>query len=152
VIGGAVLLAAAGTAGALAGLPGGSPGSDRPGAPVSEDDVRDVASDFAEAYETEDGAALRRLLTPDVQRVLPAGVARGRSRVVAEYERQFRAQDTRSYELGDLEVQGGTAGRASGTYRVERGGGKAIEGQIVLGVVRQASRTRIALIAVTPRT
>jgi hypothetical protein len=83
--------------------------------------------------------------------VLPAGVAHGRSQVVAEYERQFRAQDTRRYELDDLQAQGGLAGRASGTYRVERAGRRSIEGQIVLGVVRQAGRPRIALIALTPR-
>ena len=61
--------------------------------------------DFAQAYEAEDGAALRRMLTPGVQRVLPSGVARGRGRVVNEYERQFRSQDTRGYELEDLEAQ-----------------------------------------------
>ena len=83
-------------------------------------------------------------------RVLPSGVARGRGRVVREYESQFRAQETQGYELEDLAVQGGRAGRASGGYRVEREGRRAIEGRIVLGVVRDRGQPRIGLIAVTP--
>ena len=47
-------------------------------------------------------------------------------------------------------AKGGRVGRASGAYRVQRKGGKAIEGQIVLGVVRDRGRPRIGLIAVTP--
>jgi len=145
-----VLLAAAAAAFAFAG--GGAGGAGDPSAPLSEDDVRGAAEDFAEAYEAEDGAALGRLLTRGVERVLPAGVARGRARVVGEYERQFRANATQRYELDDLEATGGRAGRASGRYRVVREGGDAIEGRIVLGVVRDRGRPRVALIAVTPDT
>ena len=150
-LGAAVLaLAAAGTAVALIGLPGGSSGNDNARAPLSADEVRDVAQDFAQAYEDEDGKALGRLLTRDVQRVLPSGVARGRTRVVREYRSQFRAQDTQHYTLDDLEVQSGRAGRASGSYRVERNDGDPIEGRIVLGMVRDRGEPRIGLIAVTP--
>ena len=149
---GAVLaIAAAGTAVALVGLPGGSSGNGRARAPLSADEVRDVAQDFAQAYEAEDGRALGRLLTRDVQRVLPSGAARGRARVVREYRSQFRAQDTQHYELDDLAVQGGRAGRASGSYRVERQDGDPIEGRIVLGMVRDRGEPRIGLIAVTPQ-
>ncbi|MDQ1741332.1 MAG: hypothetical protein QOE53_2984 [Pseudonocardiales bacterium] len=140
----AVAVAALGIAG------GGGAGAGQPNAPLSDGDVRDVADAFARAYEAEDGAALGRLLTRDVQRVLPTGVARGRSRVVAEYERQFRAQATRHYDLEGLEAHGGRVGRASGGYRVRRAGRKTIEGRIVLGVVRDRGRPRIGLIAVTP--
>ena len=148
---GAVLAAALlGGAVAVLGLPGGSSGSGRPGAPVSEDEVRDVAQDFAQAYEAEDTAGLRRTLTPGVMRVLPSGVARGRARVVGEYRSQFRGQETKGYELDDLSVRGGRAGRASAGYRVERGDGDPIEGRIVLGVVRDRGVARIGLIAVTP--
>jgi Protein kinase domain len=147
--GGALLVASAAAA-ALALALGDGAGAGNSTAPLSESDVRDVAEDFAQAYEAEDGAALRRTLTPGVQRVLPGGVARGRGRVVNEYERQFRSQDTRGYELEDLEARGGRAGRASGAYRVEREGGEAIEGRIVFGVVRDHGQPRIALIAVTP--
>ncbi len=52
--------------------------------------------------------------------------------------------------LPHLEASGGRAGRASGTYRVEREGRDAIEGRIVFGVVRDRGQPRIALIAVTP--
>jgi len=149
--GGAVLAAAViGGAVAVAVLPGGSSGNGRARAPLSEDEVRDVAQDFASAYEEEDTAALRRTLTPGVERVLPSGVARGRARVVGEYRSQFRGQDTKGYELDGLEVAGGRAGRASASYRVERGDGDPIEGRIVLGVVRDHGEPRIGLIAVTP--
>ena len=119
--------------------------------PLAEGEVRAVAEAFADAYETEDGSALGRLLTSDVRRVLPDGTVRGRRNVVTQYETQFRENATQSYELEDLEVTGGAAGRASGNYRVRRAAGSSIEGTIVLGVVRDKGRTRVALIAVTPR-
>jgi len=119
--------------------------------PLADGEVRAVAEAFADAYETEDGRALGRLLTSDVRRVLPEGTVRGRQAVVTQYETQFGENATRSYELENLEVTGGLAGRASGDYRVRRAAGSAIEGRIVLGVVRDRGRTRIALIAVDPR-
>jgi serine/threonine-protein kinase len=119
--------------------------------PLTAGEVRAVAEAFAAAYETEDGRALRRLVTTDVQRVLPGGVLRGRELVATEYERQFRQNATRSYDLEDLAVRGGRAGRASAGYRVRRAVGAPIAGRIVLGVLRDRGRPRIALIAVTPR-
>ncbi|MDQ3678767.1 MAG: nuclear transport factor 2 family protein, partial [Actinomycetota bacterium] len=127
-------------------------GTQRATRPLSAIEVRDLARAFADAYEAEDARALRRLLTTDVQRVLPSGVARGRPAVVTEYERQFRANTTRSYDLDDLQSSGGRAGRASAHYRVTRAGGSAIEGKIVLAAVRdRGGGARIGLIAVTPR-
>ncbi len=119
-------------------------------APLAGGEVRAAAEAFAQAYETEDAEALRRLLTADVQRVLPDGVARGRGEVVRQYATQFRDNATQSYDLEDLTVRGGRAGRASGEYRVRRAGGESIGGRIVLGVVRDRGRTLIALITVTP--
>ena len=143
-------IAAAGTAVALIGNPGAGDGAGKARAPLSEDEVRDVAQDFAQAYQDEDGTALRRLLTPGVERVLPSGVARGRARVVREYESQFRAQETEGYSLDDLAIQGGRAGRASGSYTVDRKDKQPIEGRIVLGMVRDRGQPRIGLIALTP--
>ena len=143
-------IAAAGTAVALIGNPGAGDGASRARAPLSEDEVRDVAQDFAQAYQDEDGTALRRLLTPGVSRVLPSGVARGRARVVREYESQFRSQETEGYSLDNLAIQGGRAGRASGSYKVDRKDKQPIEGRIVLGMLRDRGRPRIGLIAVTP--
>ena len=119
--------------------------------PLSTDEVRAAAQDFADAYENEDGRALRSMLSSDVERVLPAGVARGRTAVVREYERQFRDNATQSYDLDELQTEGGAAGRASASYRVTRQSGAPIEGKIVIGVVRSRGRPRIALIAITPR-
>lgn len=118
--------------------------------PLTDNETRAAAEAFAQAYETEDGRALRRVLSADVQRVLPDGVVRGRNAVATEYERQFRANATQSYELENLDVRGGRAGRAAGDYRVRRSGGASISGRIVFAVVRDQGRTRIALITVTP--
>jgi serine/threonine-protein kinase len=120
--------------------------------PLAAGEVRAVAEAFADAYESEDVRALRRLLTRDVERVLPAGApVRGREAVVGAYAAQFRDNATQSYDLDGLTTTGGRAGRASSSYRVRRAGGASIEGAIVLGVVRDRGITRIALIAVTPR-
>ena len=120
--------------------------------PLAAGEVRAVAEAFADAYEREDGAALRRLVTSDVRRVLPAGALRGRDAVATEYESQFRQNATRSYDLENLTVSGGRAGRASGTYRVRRANGTSFGGRIVFGVLRDRGSPRIALIAVTPTT
>jgi len=117
--------------------------------PLSEDEVRDAAQAFADAYATEDPVALGQAVTRDVVRVLPGGRTQGRQQVVDQYERQFDG-NVRGYELEDLEVSGGRAGRASGRYRVEREGDETIEGRIVFGVVRERGRPRIELIAATP--
>lgn len=143
--GGAVLIASGRTG-------GGGEGADRATRPLTAVEVRDLTRAFADAYEAEDGTALRRLLTTDVRRVLPTGVARGRAAVVREYERQFQSNTTRGYDLADLQTSGGRAGRASAHYRVTRAAGAPIEGTIVLGAVRdRGGGARIGLIAVTPR-
>jgi ketosteroid isomerase-like protein len=121
-------------------------------APLSSADVRSVAQAFGAAYETEDPAALARLLTSDVQRLLPASAARGRSAVAAAYARQFAGQRTTSYDLIDLQAGGGRTGRASAGYRVGRDGARTLAGRIVFDVVRDGGRPRIALLAVTPAT
>jgi serine/threonine-protein kinase len=128
---------------------GGSDGSAAQAGPLSEEEVRDAAEAFADAYSDEDPAALGRAVTRNALRVLPAGSTRGREAIVDQYERQFDGK-VQGYELEDLEVTGGRAGRASGTYRVEREDGDEIEGRIVFGVVRERGRPRIELIAATP--
>ncbi|HEX4363065.1 MAG TPA: protein kinase [Solirubrobacteraceae bacterium] len=120
--------------------------------PLSASEVHAVVDAFAADYETENGAALGRLLTNDVERVLPSGVLRSRKAVVGEYEGQFRTNATESYDIDDLDVRGGPAGRASGDYRVRRTGSPSLTGHIVLAIVRDRGRARIGLIAVTPRT
>jgi hypothetical protein len=132
--------------GLVFGEPGGS--AARSG-PLTEDEVRNVAQSFADAYADEDPAALRATLARNVERTAPGGVSRGRDAVVDQYERQFDGK-VGGYELDDLEVQPGRAGRASGIYHVERDGGDPYDGQIVFGVVRERGEPRIALIAFTP--
>ena len=117
--------------------------------PLSEDEVRDAAQAFADAYADEDAAALGRSVTRDVVRVLSGGRTQGRDAVVDQYKRQFDGK-VEGYELEDLEVRGGRAGRASGTYRVDRKDGEPFEGRIVFGVVREHGRAKVGLIAATP--
>src|SRR3954470_15172493 len=107
--------------------------------PLSAGEVRGVAEDFARAYAHEDSRALRRTLAPDVSRVSPTGVQRGRADVVAEYARQFGDYAVRNYTLGGLTATGGTAGRAGATYTVALAGGSSITGHLVLGVVRDGT-------------
>jgi Protein kinase domain len=117
--------------------------------PLSEDEVRDVAFAFADAYAAEDPAALRATLARNVERTAPGGTSRGRDSVVDQYNRQFDGK-VGGYELDDVEVQGGRGGRASGTYHVERDEGDPYDGSIVFGVVRERGEPRIALIAFEP--
>ena len=118
--------------------------------PLTESEVRDAAQAFADAYEAEDPAAMRRTLSRDVTRTLPGGVTRGREQVLDQYTRQFDGK-VGGYEfVGDLEVSGGRAGRASGTYKVDRDDGDPYEGRIVFGVVRERGEPRIQMITAEP--
>jgi serine/threonine-protein kinase len=150
---GAALLAAAALVGVAAGAGVGPFGGSTPAptAPLSAADVRAATGDFAAAYAAEDVRALGATLTRDVQRVTPGDVQRGRAAVVAQYRGQFAAYAIKGYQLEGLEVQGGGAGRASGTYTVARADGGPIRGDIVFGVVRDGGRPRIALISAKPR-
>jgi serine/threonine-protein kinase len=112
--------------------------------------VRSATAAFARAYSREDPAALGRTLTPDVRRVAPGDVERGRAAVVAVYRRQFADRSVGSYRLSDLQVSGGDAGRASGRYTVTRRGRPALGGTIVFGVVRRNGEPKIGLIALEP--
>ena len=125
--------------------------SDDPGSgPLSDAEVSAAAQRFARAYGSESVPAMRRVLAPNVKRIIPGDSQVGRAAVIAEYRRQFAASDVRSYKLTHLEVRGGDAGRATGSYEVTRGGRPPITGDIVFGVVRQAGTPRIALIAAEP--
>ena len=130
-------------------LAGGGPSTSST-APLSADDVRGAAQDFAAAYGDEDPTALRAVLARDVRRVTPDGVQQGRTAVTAVYRRQFAADDVRGYALSDVSVRPGEAGRAAGRYTVDRAGAPDVTGRIVFGVVREAGRPRIALLAATP--
>jgi hypothetical protein len=129
---------------------GGPSGSAARSGPLSEDEVRETAQAFADAYAAEDPGALRTTLARDVVRVLPGGRSEGRDQVVDQYARQFDGK-VRGYDLDDLTVTGGRAGRASGSYKVDRDGGDPYEGTIVFGVVRERGEPRIKLIAATPK-
>jgi len=125
-------------------------GSERPGAlsaSLSIDEIRGAAQDFAAAYGNEDESALASLLASNVRRVAPDGAQEGRSTVLAVYRRQFDTTAVESYELDDLQIVRGAAGRAAGSYTVTRAGRDDIQGRVAFGVVRDDGRPRIALIA-----
>ncbi|MEA2218705.1 MAG: hypothetical protein QOJ35_1331 [Solirubrobacteraceae bacterium] len=146
----AALIALAG-AGALAGVLANSGDGARPiSASLAADEIRGVAQDFAAAYGNEDADALRSTLARNVQRVAPDGAQRGRGDVLAVYRRQFADADVNAYELDDVAVIAGAAGRAAGRYTVRRAGRADITGRVAFGVVREGRQPRIALIATQP--
>jgi hypothetical protein len=131
----------------LAGSGGGVDPQRLPGAPVEDGEVEALAQDFAAAYGDEDGAELGRLLTRDVERVVPGARQEGRAAVLRAYRRQFQDSETRSFELRDLETAGGASGRASARFVATYEGEPDVTGSIVLGVVRDRGTPRIALIS-----
>ncbi len=152
---GVVALAVFSVAGlaAVAGLAIAGAGTDPPPAvePVTDPEVRDAVTAFRDAYSTEDAGALTRLLTKDVTRALPGGaIQRGRSTVVAEYAEQFKRLRIEGYDVSDLDVTAGGAGRAAGSYTVRRRGAPSFGGTFVLGIVKERGRVRVSLIAATP--
>ena len=114
-------------------------------------EVRDAADAFADAIASEDAAALSRVLARDVKRVFPGDSQRGRAAVLATYRGQFRGNEITGYELSDLDVSGGRAGRAAGPLRAApRRRATPTGGRIVLGVKRERGRPKVALIAAQP--
>jgi Protein kinase domain len=147
----AMATAGAGVAGAAAIslAPGGS-GAAPPGSSVSAGAVRGAAQSFAADYAHEDGTALTRLLTADVQRVTPGSRQVGRRAVVAAYRRQFDRNTTRGFTLSNLQVSGGAAGRAVAQYRATYANISDVRGRLVLRVISDHGRARIALIVAMP--
>ena len=109
---------------------------------------RRSSQDFAAAYGDEDGAALGRLLTRDVERVVPGARQQGRAAVLKAYRRQFEDSDTRSFELRDLEATGGARPAVrSARFVATYGGEPDVTGAIVFNVLRDRGTPRIALIS-----
>ena len=135
--------------GLLLGLVFGEPGSAARTGPLSEQEVRDVAYAFADAYARRGsgraaGDARAQRGADGAGRCEPRPRPGGRP-VQPPVRRQGRRLRARH-----LEVQAGRGGRASGTYHVERDSGDPYDGSIVFGVVRERGEPRIALIAATP--
>jgi hypothetical protein len=145
-----VAAAAAGVAVAVA-TGGGAGRGHAQSASLSAGEIGAVARDFASAYGDEDAAALRATLASDVQRVAPDGVTEGRDDVLAVYRRQFAAAQIDAYELDGLKIVRGAAGRAAGSYTVKRSGSDDVKGLVAFGVVREAGRAKIAMIATQPQ-
>jgi Protein kinase domain len=117
---------------------------------VTGGDVRGAVNRFSRAYASEDDDELKDVLAKDVARVTPGDSQRGRGPVVREYRRQFAINRMTGYEVNDLDVHAGKAGRASGRYVATRSGARPITGRIVFGVHREDGRAKIGLVAVTP--
>jgi serine/threonine-protein kinase len=126
-------------------------GGNDPNRPLSDADVSGAARAFARAYGHEDTRALAALLAPDVQRVAPGDVQRGRQAVVDTYRSQFRSQVTRGYRLDGLKVEAGPVGRVQARFTVTRASRPPITGVVVIGVERRHGRPRIRLIATESR-
>ena len=106
-----------------------------------------LAADFARAYGEEDAGALGRLLTRDVERVVPGARQEGRAAVLRAYRRQFADAETRSFKLRDLAAtrRAGRPRRAPAIVATY-GGEPDVTGTIVFSVVRDRGTPRIALI------
>ena len=120
---------------------------------VTDIEVRDAVDEFAAAYSAEDAAALERLLTDDVTRILPGESQAGRADVVAVYAQQFDDLEVTAYEVDDVDVVSGEGGRGAGDYVVRhetRKGERSFGGRFVFGVIKEKGRVRIRLIAATP--
>ena len=141
-------LAAAAVVGVLLLAPGGEVDASRlPGAPVTDGEVDGLAQSFARAYGEEDTRWIGRLLTRDVQRVVPGARQVGRAAVLRAYGAQFADAQTRGFKLSDLTATGGPTGRAGARYRATYRGDPDVTGTIVFGVVRDRGTPRIALIS-----
>ena len=141
-------LAAAAVVGALLLAPGDDVDANRlPGAPVTDGEVEALAESFARAYGEEDEQALGRLLTRDVERVVPGARQTGRAAVLRAYGAQFADAATRGFELSDMTASGGPTGRAGARYRATYRRDRDVTGTIVFGVVRDRGTPRIALIS-----
>jgi predicted Ser/Thr protein kinase len=140
------LLVVIGAAAALAAAL--SPSKATPSGPLSSAEVMGAVRQFSSAYSDRNARALARVLAPNAERVSPTALQHGREAVVAEYERQFRADPVRAYELSDATVVAGPVGRVSGRYTVlMRGRAAAITGTVAFGVERVDGRPEIGLIA-----
>jgi hypothetical protein len=124
-----------------------SPSEPKPSGPLTKAEVIGAVRQFASAYSDRDARALARVLAPSAVRVSPTAVQRGSAAVLAEYERQFRAEPVRAYELSDATVVAGPVGRVSGRYTVLLRGRAAITGTVAFGVQRVGGRAEIGLIA-----
>ena len=145
LLAGLLALGAAGGAAVLLGVRG--DGADPPGAPVNDGEVEALARDFAAAYGEEDGTTLGRLLTRDVERVVPGARQTGRAAVMKAYRGQFEDSETRSFQLRDLTTKGGRTGRASARFVATYAGEPDVTGAIVFNVLRDRGTPRIALIS-----
>ena len=72
---------------------------------------------------------------------------RARTRCSPRTSASSTTRETRSFELEDLEVQGGPAGRASGRYVATYKGEPDVTGTIAFNVLRDRGEPRIALIS-----
>jgi hypothetical protein len=147
---GAGVLALGATGAAVAALAGSGGGVDTrllSGADVDEGEVEALAQEFASAYAREDGTELGRLLTRDVERVVPGARQTGRAEVLKAYRSQFDDAETRSFELSDVDTTGGTTGRATARFVATYAGAPDVTGWIVFGVMRDRGTPRIALIS-----
>jgi serine/threonine protein kinase len=125
-----------------------SGGSPAPSGPLKDSEITGVVQQFASAYGSRDARSLKHVLAPQVTRVDTTGSEHGRASVLAEYERQFRDKPIpERYELSDMHVTPGWAGRVSGRYKLTLKGGGSLSGNVTFGVERVDGRPQIGLIA-----
>ncbi len=118
--------------------------------PLRKGEVAGAVRAFAAAYGHRDAHALAAVLAPDVERISPSAVQRGRGAVLAEYRSQLTDRAIQGYRVENLQVRPGWVGRASAQYDVLRSGQPPFSGSVVFGIERVGGRPMIGLITTQP--
>jgi serine/threonine-protein kinase len=144
----ACLLAVLAAVAAAVALLSGSTGS-RPTGPLTAPEIRAAVDRFGVDYGHHDLHALSGLLAPNVMRVDPSSVQRGRPAVLSQYSRQFGTRPVPTgYAVSNLAVTPGWAGRAHAQFTLTVDGGGRFRGDVVFGLKRgSGGRVQIALIS-----
>ena len=126
-----------------------SSGAGRPTGPLTTSEITAAVQSFGVDYGHHDLRALSGLLAPNVMRVDPSSIQRGRPAVLSQYSQQFKTKPVPTgYAVSDLTVTPGWAGRARAQFTLTVTGGGKLTGQVVFGLERgSAGRVQLALIS-----
>jgi serine/threonine-protein kinase len=124
-------------------------GSGRSTGPLTRSEISAAVHRFGADYGHHDLRGLSGLLAPNVMRVDPSTVQRGRTAVLGQYSHQFSTKPVPTgYTVSDLTVDPGWAGRAQAHFTLTVTGGGKLTGEVVFGLQRgRTGRAQIALIS-----
>jgi ketosteroid isomerase-like protein len=104
---------------------------------LSEDAVRGLLKDYANAYDAEDTSALASLFASTITRTSDGASQDTGEQVLAEYQRQFDALDYPVYTLSSVEISlEGDGASVSADYAITSDNAGEADGSVVLHVVQ----------------